>query len=72
MKDYSLNFTQLSKHALTTIAYCRPKMNIFVMGIFDLYINECRSAMFYYSIDISRLTVHAGPIVEEKLRQVGR
>ena len=28
--------------------------------------------MFNHSIDISRLTVHAGQIVEEKHRQVGR
>ena len=39
VKDYSLNFNQLSKHAPTMAAVASSKMNKFVMGISNLVIN---------------------------------
>ena len=42
VKDYSLNFNQLSKHAPTMAADASAKMNKFVMGISNLVVNECR------------------------------
>ena len=43
LKDYSVKFTQLSKHVPTMVADSSAMMNKFVVGIFNLVVNECRS-----------------------------
>ena len=39
VKDYSLELTQLSKHAPTMVVDSRAKMKKFVIGIYDLVLN---------------------------------
>ena len=72
VKEYSLKFTQLSKHASTMVENSRAKMNKFVMGIYDLVVNECSSAMLILCMHIPYFMVHAKQIEEQKLKQVGR
>ena len=43
--EYSLNFTKLSKYAPTMVSNSKAKMNKFIMGISNLVVNECTSAM---------------------------
>ena len=63
MKEYSLNFTKLSKHTLIMVADSRAMINKCIMGISELMVNECRLDMFVPSMDIPR-----GMIYAEKLR----
>ena len=70
VKEYSLKFTQLSKHAPTMVADSRAKMNKCFIGIFYLVVNECRSDMFISGMDISCFMVHSEQIKEQNLKQV--
>ena len=47
-------------------------MNKFVLGISDLVVNKCKSAMWIPSMDICRLIVYAQQIEKRKINPVGK
>ena len=66
VKEYSLEFTQLSKYAPTMVVDSRTKMNKFFMGIYDLVVNKYRSAMLIPRIKIFPLMFHSKQIKKAK------
>lgn len=69
-KEYSLQFTQLSKYALTLVANSRARMDKFVMGVSSFIEEECRTTMLHHDMNISRLKVHTQQIDETTLMKM--
>ncbi|KAH0784229.1 hypothetical protein KY290_003827 [Solanum tuberosum] len=72
VKEYGLKFTQLSKHAPTLVSDSRATMNKFVMGVSDLVVNECRSAMLIPSMDILALWFMPSKLRSKSLSELVR
>ena len=72
VKEYIHKFTKLFKYVSTMMANSRTKMNKFVMGISNLEVNECRSAMLTPSMDISRLMFMPNKLRNKSLSKLVR
>ena len=59
MKEYSLKFTQLSKHTPTLVANSRARINMFVIGVSNIVDKECRTAMLLNNMYIFKLMVYS-------------
>ncbi|MCE3215947.1 hypothetical protein HAX54_004150, partial [Datura stramonium] len=58
---YDLEFTRLSKYALEMVADQRAHLNIFLYGVSDSLVRECRTAILNSDLDFSQLTLSAVP-----------
>jgi len=63
-----LTFTQLSTYAPSIVADPRSRISKFVLGVSDLVVKECYTAMLVHDMDISRLMFNAQQTEEEKLK----
>ena len=57
--DYSLKFTKFSKYAPSLVSNLWDEMSHFLMGVSDDLVEEYRSAMLHYNMNISRVMVHS-------------
>lgn len=62
LREYSLNFTQLSKCAPSKVADSRAKMSNFVLGVSEMVVKEFQTTMPINDMDISRFIVHENQI----------
>lgn len=60
------------KYSPTLMDESRDKMNKYVMGVFDLVINECCLTMHTPSLNTSNLVIHVKQIEEKNLNQMNR
>lgn len=69
VKEYSLKSTQLAKYALAIVANYSAHMSKFMFGTFKDVGIECRNAMLFKEMDISKQMDHAQLIEEEQIKK---
>lgn len=55
MKEYFLNFTQLSWYAPTVVVNPRSRMSKFVLAVSEIMVKECCTSMLINNMDTSHL-----------------
>src|SRR5688572_32581944 len=68
VREYSLKFTRLSKHAKAIVANPRAKMSQYMSGLNDTLANACRSAMLNKEMDIAHLITHIEEIEGQNMK----
>ena len=58
VKEYSLKFVELSRYATLLVCNSRDEISRFLKGITRDLKEECRSAIIFNNMDLSRLIVH--------------
>lgn len=69
MKEYCLQFNQLSKYAPDTMVDLRVSISKFVIGVYGLVVKEYRTAMLIGYMDLARLIIYAQQIEVEKFKE---
>lgn len=59
VKEYSLNFTKLSRYAPEMVTEPMTQMSKFVSNVSKLVVKECRNFILVGDMDIPRLMAHA-------------
>ena len=72
MQEYSWKFPKLFKYSHSLVSNLRDEMILFVTGVSDDVVEECRLAMLNENINISQLMVHAQQVEETGLNSKNR
>lgn len=68
VKEYTLNFTQLSRYAPKLVGNMRAHMRKFAFGLSNDLVLECKGAMLNWDMDFSRFFVDMQQVEEQKKR----
>ncbi|XP_047251390.1 uncharacterized protein LOC124886600 [Capsicum annuum] len=68
VKEYTLEFNQLSCYALELAGNMQAHMRKFTSGLSDDLVLECKGAMLNRDMDFSRLSVHMQQVEKQKKR----
>ena len=72
VKEYGINFTQLSRYVPHMLVDSREHMSKFLFGLYDLVKIECNNDMLLKVINISRLVIQAQQVEGHKLREIAK